>query len=173
MKKSLLALVLTASVVSCNVFADDLFSAVGGLIDTGSKMVKTVTGDEEKSDQEALAQRRATKADTSSLTASEKQLVKICDEYRKNPVMTKKKYLGSEVSAHGEYSVADDSLFPVQFVKFSFYDGVKNAEYLLSSSDNKLVHPEWNNGETHSLSGKLESIKDKLTGCTFHITNVH
>ena len=172
MKKSLLALVLAASMGSGFVYAADLFSAVGGLIDSGSKVVKTVTGDDEKTDQEALAERRATKADTSSLTASEKQLVKICDEYRKNPVMTKKKYLGSDVSAHGEYSV-DDDLFPVQFVKFSYYDGVMNAEYFLSSSDKKLVHPEWNDGETHTLSGKLDSIKNELTGCTFRITNVH
>ena len=73
MKKSLLALVLSASMCSSFVYAADLFSAVGGLIDSGSKVVKTVTGDDEKSDQEALAQRRATKSDTSSLTASEKE----------------------------------------------------------------------------------------------------
>lgn len=172
MKKSLLALVLAASMGSGFVNAADLFSAVGGLIDSGSKVVKTVTGDDEKTDQEALAQIRATKADTGSLTASEKQLVKICEDYKKNPVMTKKKYIGTDVSAHGEYSVAD-GIFPVQFVKFYFNDGLMGEEYKLSSSDKKIVHPDWNNGEIHTLSGKLKSIKDELSGCTFRITNVH
>ncbi len=170
MKKSLLALVLSASMCSSFVYAADLFSAVGGLIDSGSKVVKTVTGDDEKTDQEALTERRATKADTSSLTASEKKLVQICDEYRKNPVMTKKKYLGSDVSAHGSYT-ANEELRSFQAVDFSYYDGVMKTEYSLHGSG-KIIHPEWNNGDIHTLSGKLKSIKEEFKGCTFFITNV-
>lgn len=170
MKKSLLALVLAASMGSGFVNAADLFSAVGGLIDSGSKVVKTVTGDDEKTDQEALAERRATKADTSSLTASEKKLVQICNEYKKNPIKAKKRYLGTDVSAHGKYLFSDD-IVHYQSVHFSYYDGVYDANYSLSG-DGKIIHPEWDKGEIHTLSGKLASIEDKFTGCSFTVTNV-
>lgn len=172
MKKSLLALVLSASMCSSFVYAADLFSAVGGLIDSGSKVVKTVTGDDEKTDQEALAERRATKADTSSLTASEKHLVKICDEFKKNSIKANKKYLGTDVSAHGIYKFKD-AMFTYQYVEFSYYDGVMEANYSLNA-DGKIIHPEWDNGEIHTLSGKLEKINDdEFNGCSFDITNAH
>lgn len=169
MKKNLLALFLLTTIGS-SYAASDLFSAVSGLVETGTNVVKTVTGDSEKSDQEALDERRAKYSDTSSLTETEKKLVKICEEYEKNSIMTKKKYLGTEITAHGKY-YANDDIVTVQSVSFSYYDGVMEKEYSLSGSG-PIVHPKWNNGDIHTLTGKLESIKEEFSGCTFHINNV-
>ena len=154
MKKNLLALFLL-STISSSYAASDLFSAVGGLIDTGTDVVKSVTGDSESSNQPKLSK-------------SELKLIEMCKEFNKNSIMAKKKYIGSDITATGKYYASDDI---VTLQSVSFATSAMSGDYSVIG-DGPIVHPEWNNDDIHTLTGKLESVKTEFQGCTFHITNV-
>ncbi len=167
---------------ACTSSAGDLFSSIDAIVDSTSRIISTVSpedeakkkpeaisGNENLSDEELLAKKRQQDSEISKLSKANQKLVQICKEYKKNSIKADKRYLGTTVSAQGRYNFSTEFM-PYQEVKFSYYDGVLNAEYSIFASG-KIIHPDWDNDQNHTLSGKLERITTELTGCSFKIRN--